>query len=576
MDRIDVLIVTAVPEEYAAVTAVHTGAAPSTTWQTPAGQPYAVRDFEVGGGVLRIAVTQALGMGGAHAAIASADLIEQHDVRCLAMCGVIIADRVWQYDTGKRKAQTVKGKRVVKEQGDIEMHRLHPPEWKLAAERFELDRSAPWLQQRPRSYEAQGDWVLERLLRGADPLSDAESKTKCADLEPVLARLWKLKLLKNKKLELTAAGRKHIEHVLLVNRGELPEPKRMEVRVGPIASGNKVIADDEIFALLSDSVRKVLGVEMEAAAIGALAWAKGLPYSVVMKAVMDHADTDKSDNFKAFAAMASAEVLIAFVRQNVPPRATGEDPILTPGTSPLPKKHGPAALLNARHEVVGFHGRAELLEEMRRWCEGSDDVRVRLIHADGGMGKTRLAIELCKQMREIGWRAGFLGSDRVAELMESDRPVLAVIDYAESRQELREMLNVAVTRRGTKPLRILLLARNADEWWADLMRADGAVKDRLCDDEPIELTSVTPDREVIFREAVKAFGGADPIGAAPSLADKRYERVLYIHAAALATAQGRDVKIDTLMEDTLDHEERFWREQLRDRGRAGERACGPS
>lgn len=111
MDRIDVLIVTAVPEEYAAVTAVDTGAVRGTTWQTPDGQPYAVREFEAAGGVLRIAVTQALGMGGAHAAIASTDLIKQHNVQCLAMCGVcagkrgdialgdvIIADRVWPAD----------------------------------------------------------------------------------------------------------------------------------------------------------------------------------------------------------------------------------------------------------------------------------------------------------------------------------------------------------------------------------------------------------------------------------------------------------------------------------------------
>lgn len=46
------LIVIAVPDEYAAVIAVDTGAVPGTTWQTPAGQPYAVREFEAAGGVL--------------------------------------------------------------------------------------------------------------------------------------------------------------------------------------------------------------------------------------------------------------------------------------------------------------------------------------------------------------------------------------------------------------------------------------------------------------------------------------------------------------------------------------------
>jgi hypothetical protein len=110
--------------------------------------------------------------------------------RRLAMCGVcagkqgdvglgdvIIADRVLEYDTGKRRVDVVEGKRVEHDQGDIEMHRLHPPPWKQAR--------------------------------------------------------------------------------------------------------------------LSESVRKVLGVEMEAAAIRALAWAKGLEYSVVMKGEMDHADGDR-------------------------------------------------------------------------------------------------------------------------------------------------------------------------------------------------------------------------------------------------------------------------------------------
>jgi len=266
------LIVTAVPDEYTAMLVAGGG---DTAWEkrtASTGLEIALRDFAVEGGALRIAVTQALGMRGTQAVIAAAELIKQHDVRCLAMCGVcagkrgdvalgdvIIADRVWQYDTGKRKAQTLKGERVVKEQEDIEMYRLHPPAWKQAAERFEIDRDAAWLSKRPRSYETQGDWILERLLRGADPLTDAESKTRCADLEPVLARLWKRKLLKNKELELTARGKKHIEHVLLVNRNTLPEPKRLKVHMGPIASGNQVMADDEIFARLSESVREPRG-----------------------------------------------------------------------------------------------------------------------------------------------------------------------------------------------------------------------------------------------------------------------------------------------------------------------------
>jgi CHAT domain len=46
------------------------------------------------------------------------------------------------------------------------------------------------------------------------------------------------------------------------------------------------------------------------------------------------------------------------------------EPVLVSGTSPLPRKAGAAALLNARHEVVPFHGREDVLEQMRGWCEG--------------------------------------------------------------------------------------------------------------------------------------------------------------------------------------------------------------
>ncbi len=585
---IDVLIVTAVPEEYAAVIEAGGGEAAWSTETGPAGLTVAIREVEGKGGSLRIAVTQALGMGGTQAVIAAADLVREHDVQCLAMCGVcagkrgdvalgdvIIADRVWQYGTGKRKVEVTGGKEVVTEQEDVEMYRLHPPAWKQAAERFAVDPGSAWLNERPRSYEAQGDWILERVLHGADPLSDAESRTKCADLDKALARLWKKELLADGTLDLTEAGKKHVQRLLLMNRNALPEAKPLRVHVGPIASGSQVMADGQVFDRLSDVVRKVLGVEMEAAAIGAFAWAKGLPYAIVTKAVMDHADADKSDNFKDFAARASAEVLLAFVKQHVPPRAKTGDPVLLTGTSPLPANvDRPGVLLNARYEVVPFHGRADVLTELRAWCEGGG-LRVRLVHAEGGMGKTRLAIELCKQMCAKGWCAGFVRKDRrLAELLESDAPVLAAIDYAESRQDLRGMLEELVERKPKKALRVLLLARNADVWWRDLAGADGAMADLLRREEPRELTSMTVDRAAIFREAAAAFatvlGKETPGGAAPGLADPRYERVLYVHAAALAAVEGRRVDAGTLMEDTVLHEEHFWWEQLR--ARDGDRA----
>jgi len=70
---IDALIVTAVPDEYDAVLGVHTGAVPGSDWEKRTGSTgleVAYRTFEAEGGVLRIAVTQALGMGGVGAGCA--------------------------------------------------------------------------------------------------------------------------------------------------------------------------------------------------------------------------------------------------------------------------------------------------------------------------------------------------------------------------------------------------------------------------------------------------------------------------------------------------------------------------
>jgi len=74
---------------------------------------------------------------------------------------------------------------------------------------------------------------------------------------------------------------------------------------------------------------------MEAAAIGSVAELTRIPHMIVMKGVMDHADEDKQDGFKVFAARASAECLIAFLREYLPidtdPSSGRSDDALGPG-----------------------------------------------------------------------------------------------------------------------------------------------------------------------------------------------------------------------------------------------------
>jgi nucleoside phosphorylase len=367
---VDVLIVTAVKEEYDAVLDVETGAVPGSRWENqdgPVGLEVAFRQFHtLDGRLLRVAATRALEMGGVAATNAAVPLLREYSPRCLAMCGVcagrrgevqlgdvVVADRLWFYDAGKIKVTVDKeGRRIKRIRGDISTYQLNPA-WKQKAESFALD-PAPWLLKRPRTYEEQGDWLLERLLQGEDPSRHRFRKSRCTNYDKVEGLLRKANQIRvrNGALELTKAGRAHIDERLRLYGGKLPKPKPLKVHVAPIGSGNQVVQDEQIFDRLSISMRKVLGLEMEAAAIGAIAHHNGIPFTIVMKGVMDFADPKKNDNFKPFAARASAECLLAFLRAHLPPpegpapaRARAAfsstknetDDLLDPGTAPRPR-----------------------------------------------------------------------------------------------------------------------------------------------------------------------------------------------------------------------------------------------
>jgi hypothetical protein len=144
---------------------------------------------------------------------------------------VIVANRLWTYDTG---ASTVEkddhGQEVQRFKADPILYNLDSV-WKQRAESFRPGGADGWLASRPRSYDDQSDWLLERALLGEDPISHADQEARCRDFDKVLALLWKKLWLDDGTLKLTDAGRQHIEKRLLVHRRRLPAPDRFEVRV---------------------------------------------------------------------------------------------------------------------------------------------------------------------------------------------------------------------------------------------------------------------------------------------------------------------------------------------------------
>ncbi|MEM9456563.1 MAG: SEFIR domain-containing protein [Myxococcota bacterium] len=319
---VDVLVVTALKEELDALLAVEGGV--REPWILEDGEPpryEAVLDGDHG--LLRVAALRLTGMGGAITAATIAPLLDAMAPRSLVMCGVcaghpqdtdrgdvVIADRVFQHDEGKVREDGF--------QGDLWVSEMADP-WLREAQ--ELRGAAEGLCGYAPASEEQGRWwLLEQLRDGRNPLRSVAvrrylpDERRAAVLE--MLRDERVVQLRGDTLELTEQGCKVVdEHRLLHDTLAVQAP--YHVHVGPMGSGNAVVADGEVWARLTrGGMRKILAIDMEAAAIGRLARTRSLPFAVV-KGVMDHGDAKKSDRFKAFAAQAAAEVLVRLLRRVV-------------------------------------------------------------------------------------------------------------------------------------------------------------------------------------------------------------------------------------------------------------------
>jgi tetratricopeptide (TPR) repeat protein len=266
----------------------------------------------------------------------------------------------------------------------------------------------------------------------------------------------------------------------------------------------------------------------------------------------------------------------------------------------------PALLLNARFALAPFldvHGRRAALGEWAQSKEGKK-VRGKLIHGPGGLGKTRLMVEVCADLREKGWEAGFveapasdvanLHRQAIESLIDSrdGAGLLLVLDYAERRQDEAERyaarMKKAAQNNPDRPLRLALLARSAGEWW-----------DRILEEMPVmaavfsgDVEQLLPlpelmDRQRLFTEAIEGFREAiqriqeeDPDEFADwdldprrqpvperlaELAADAFARPLMIQIAALLHLQGETPdtsSIAALLGGMLGVERRYWKAAL--------------
>lgn len=401
---IDVLIVTALKDELDIIVKADPG------WQRredPKGFPYYVRRAQTSRGrELTIAAGRTIGMGGDLASNYATRLVGYLRPKCLAMVGicagwrdkvvlgdVVVADRVFRYDSGKLRAFRDGAVRTEEIFQDIRTYNLRPS-WLQKAQDLPDDWADAMPQLRPLSYRYQETWLLRAMSECAcssecTPADLLGREMHCPDWPDVLQRLEaRGAIVVGAGLALTPQGSELAARSKLQFPDGIPlEPKRPSAHVGAFGTGSQVREDPDLFPTIASHVRKVLAVDMEAAAIGVVAEIEELDRWIVVKGVSDYADTDKDDRFRSYAMEASYRYLMAFLAmswedESDPSRVHGSPGGESPDSAPTRQD--------------------EIRDICARLRSSSVPVSTLWITGAPGSGKTFLAFQLASRLAREG------------------------------------------------------------------------------------------------------------------------------------------------------------------------------
>jgi hypothetical protein len=244
-------------------------------------------------------------------------------------------------------------------------------------------------------------------------------------------------------------------------------------------------------------------------------------------------------------------------------------------------------LLRADEALVPFDAAQQpSLDLLNTWLNAPQwPTAVRLLTGAGGLGKTRLALELCRQRQAAGWCCGFLDKDHAAkdmalfwdELRQQQQAVLVVLDYAETRQTvLLALVKALLQNPSPHPVRLLLLARGGGEWWDNLPGKDADCETLLASyatSGPYLLPALYLDassRRLAYQQALQAYAvalGRPATQYIPDLTGEHFAKPLYLQMAALlALFNEYPQTAEGLTRALLNHERRYWAQALANSG----------
>lgn len=373
--------------------------------------PHVLGTYSTGDGQsLNIAVVRPTRMGGTSTAPAAASLVERLKPRCLSMSGVcagnpddvslgdvIIAEMTYAYDEGKKTAKGFE---------PSHLHILMEESWVRSAQDLVSTELPSY--GKPTERDA-SFWFLECLYRGRNPMKHP------ARNRYFPTGTWKTRvqaLVKKGFVEqlgvgfkITPTGANRVEQSLAY---DIDPPKHLPfaIKVGPMASGNVVVKDGITWQQLSImGVRSCIGLEMEAATIAHIARNLHVPSWVVAKGVMDHADPEKDDRYKPFAARASSEVLMMFLVRQLCPRAP-ESAVGIPSLprAPIGSNSAQGSPFNVPSLPPQYIPRRRDLDRVIEQILPSEHaglgmLRSCALHGIGGAGKSTIAKAVCFDQR---------------------------------------------------------------------------------------------------------------------------------------------------------------------------------
>jgi tetratricopeptide (TPR) repeat protein len=215
----------------------------------------------------------------------------------------------------------------------------------------------------------------------------------------------------------------------------------------------------------------------------------------------------------------------------------------------------PSRLLQPRYRIVPFSGRDQELHDLDSWLCAPDAASVRLIHAAGGHGKTRLAALVAEESAAAGWLVWRAmdtvhpGAQSAVEIA-GERGLLVIVDYADRWANSRVLALIATMRalnlRTGVAVRVLLLARSAGFWWLALTDYIDRELGLSCSTTSLGPVGNAVDRGGLFTSAAAKFAAALELERAlekirlPALSEPDFALILSVHMAALVAVLDAD------------------------------------